>query len=72
MSEQTIALRYLGGAYIHGVPARDLTPDEAAEHGALIEEQQQLTGMKLYEPVAPAQAAKVAKVKEASDATAVQ
>ena len=33
-----IALRYLGGAFIHGVPARDLTADEAAQ---LISELQQ-------------------------------
>lgn len=51
-----IALRYLGGAWIHGVPARDLTADEAAQHGALIAEQEAVTGMKMYEAVAPAAA----------------
>ena len=54
MSE--IALRYLGGAWIHGVPARDLTAAEAAEHGAKIAEQESITGMKMYEPVQPAAA----------------
>ena len=29
-----IVLRYLGGAFIHGVPARDLTAAEAAQYGA--------------------------------------
>ena len=57
-----IAMRYLGGAFIHGVPARDLTADEAAQHGALIADQEALTGMKMYEPVAPqAQPAKATK-----------
>ncbi len=64
MSDTTIALRYLGGAYIHGVPARDLTTEEANQHGTLIAEQEALTGMKLYEPVAPAQAAKAVKVAD--------
>lgn len=54
MSKRATALRYLGGAYIHGVPARDLTPEEAKQYGALIDEQQALTGMKLYEPMAAA------------------
>ena len=63
MSE--IALRYLGGAWIHGVPARDLTAAEATEHGAKIAEQQAITGMSIYEPVqqpaaAPAKASKAA------------
>jgi hypothetical protein len=54
MSE--IALRYLGGAWIHGVPARDLTAGEAALHGELIRDQEAATGMRMYEPVAPAPA----------------
>lgn len=45
-------LRYLGGFYIHGVPARDLTADEAQQYGAAIQEQQSLTGIIIYEPVA--------------------
>ena len=28
-----IVFRYLGGAFIHGVPARDLTAAEAAQYG---------------------------------------
>lgn len=56
-----IAMRYLGGAFIHGVPARDLTADEAAQHGALIADQEALTGMKMYEAVAPAASAKATK-----------
>ena len=60
-----IALRYLGGAWIHGVPARDLTAAEAAQHGAKIAEQEAITGWKMYEPVqqpaaAPAKASKQA------------
>jgi hypothetical protein len=47
------ALRYVGdGAYIHGVPARDLTDEEAATFGALIREQEQAAHITLYEPVA--------------------
>lgn len=57
-----IALRYLGGAWIHGVPARDLTADEAAQHDATIADQEALTGTKMYEPVAaPAAAPKATK-----------
>ena len=55
----TIALKYLGGAFIHGVPARDLTADEAAQYGALIAEQEAVTHTPMYEPVQqPAQAPK--------------
>ena len=65
MSE--IALRYLGGAWIHGVPARDLTAAEAAEHGAKIAEQEAVTGMKMYEPVQPTAApAKASKAAQAA------
>ncbi len=64
-----IAMRYLGGAYIHGVPARDLTADEAAQHGALIADQEALTGMKMYEPV-PAPAAAPAKATKQAAAPA--
>lgn len=43
-------LRYIGGgAYILGVPARDLTDDEEKEHGALIRQQEKVSGLKLYE-----------------------
>lgn len=43
-------LKYVGdGAYILGVPARDLTDDEEKEHRALIREQQKASGLTLYE-----------------------
>lgn len=48
------ALKYLGGAFIHGVPARDLTADEAAQYGALIAEQEAVTHTPMYEAVQPA------------------
>jgi hypothetical protein len=46
-----VALHYLGGFYIHGVPARDLTADEAEQYRAVIKAQEKLTGLLLYEPV---------------------
>lgn len=46
-------LKYVGqGTYIHGVPARDLTDEEAARFEAVIREQEALTGTVLYEPAA--------------------
>ena len=46
-------LKYVGqGTYIHGVPARDLTDEEAAQFEAAIREQEALTGTVLYEPAA--------------------
>ncbi len=57
----TIELKYVGdGAYIHGVPARDLTAAEALEFGALITAQQDATQMQLYVPAThkPAKQAK--------------
>ena len=42
---------YKGGAHIHGVPARDLTPEQYEIYAATIEEQQALINMVLYEPV---------------------
>ena len=62
MSENT--LRYLGGAYIHGVPARDLTAEEAAQYGALIADQEAVTHTRMYEPVPPV--AQAPKVKQAA------
>ncbi len=63
MSEQSSTpLRYLGGYFIHGVPARDLTADEAQQYADTIKEQEKLTGVKLYEPVKTA--AKAAKPQE--------
>lgn len=54
-------LRYVGdGTYIYGVPARDLTEEEAAKFEAVIREQEALIGSVLYEPV-PAQSATIGK-----------
>lgn len=48
------ALKYVGaGTYIHGVPARDLTEEEAAQYGALIREQEAAARVTLYERAAP-------------------
>lgn len=45
-------LRYIGGgAYIHGVPARDLTDEEEKAFAKAIAEQERLVGIKLYEKV---------------------
>ena len=45
----TQALRYVGdGEYIYGVPARDLTADEAASFAALIAATQAATERVLY------------------------
>jgi hypothetical protein len=47
-----MAMKYIGdGAWIHGVPARDLTNEEEKQHADLIAEQEQITGIKLYEAV---------------------
>ena len=47
-----MAMEYVGsGAYIHGVPARDLSDEEQKKFADLIKEQEKLTGMKLYQPV---------------------
>ena len=43
--------KYLGGGHIHGVPARDLTAEEYEQHKATIDQQEQATGQKFYEPV---------------------
>ncbi len=46
-------LKYLGGGYIPGVPARDLTDDEEKQHAALIQAEEKASGFKLYgKPVA--------------------
>lgn len=60
-----MSMKYVGdGSHIIGVPARDLTDDEAREYGALIREQEKASGLKLYERVAkdeePAKPAKPA------------
>jgi hypothetical protein len=50
--ERVNGLRYIGsGAYIPGVPARDLTPAEALEFTDLIMAQQLVSGVALYETV---------------------
>ena len=69
-----IVFRYLGGAFIHGVPARDLTAAEAAQYGALIAEQEAITHTPMYEVVpqaAPQQAAATPKGKAAQTAQEV-
>ena len=43
-----IAYTWTGVAYIHGVPARDLTADEARQYAEIITQQQLLTGLTLY------------------------
>lgn len=59
-----ITLRYLGGAFIHGVPARDLTAAEAAQYGALIADQEAATNTQMYAPEAAA--AQAPKGKQAA------
>ena len=68
MSE--ITLRYLGGAFIHGVPARDLTAEEAAQYGALIAEQEAVTHTAMYEIVPQAAPQQAPKSKQAAAQTA--
>lgn len=47
-----IALRYVGdGEYIHGVPARDLSAEEAERYADAIAAAQLATGRVLYERV---------------------
>jgi hypothetical protein len=42
-------MRYVGGGdYLPGIPARDLTAEEAVEHRAAIEENEAATGKALY------------------------
>lgn len=44
--------RYIGnGAFVPGVPARDLTPEEMAEYQEVIAGQVAITGQPLYESV---------------------
>ena len=45
-------MRYIGkGAFIHGVPARDLTDAEVEKFGKQIAEQEEITGVQIYAPV---------------------
>lgn len=41
-------LQYVGAEFIVGVPARDLTPEEASLYAAPIAENEQATGRPLY------------------------
>jgi hypothetical protein len=41
-------LRYVGNEFLVGVPARDLTAEEAAEYAAQINENEAATGRALY------------------------
>lgn len=66
-----IVLRYLGGAFIHGVPARDLTAAEAAQYGALIAEQEAVTHTPMYEVVPVAVQAPKGKQQAAQTAQEV-
>lgn len=56
-------LHYVGNEFIVGVPARDLTADEAAVYAAQINENEAATGRALY--VAAEVAAVVTPVTEA-------
>lgn len=52
-----MGMHYVGdGTFIQGIPARDLTEDEAARHKAVIVAQQKLTGVVLYVEIVPAPA----------------
>jgi len=56
MKNQTVGLRYVGaGAYIVGVPARDLSPEEAALHADAIRRVAD-AGQILYAPLSPSAA----------------
>lgn len=41
-------VKYSGGAYIHGVPARDLTEEEWKKYKSVIRKQEKIIGIKLY------------------------
>ncbi len=47
-----VSLRYVGdGQYLPGVPARDLSADEAAQHMDAINAHARATGRTLYAPI---------------------
>lgn len=49
-----VSLRYVGdGHYLPGVPARDLSADEAAQHLEAINAHARATGRTLYAPIEP-------------------
>lgn len=56
--------KYLGGGFITHVPARDLTDAESKTFADIIAEQEELTGVRLYEPVK-----KPAKSKKSDEGT---
>ncbi len=48
-AQKSVGLQYIGpGDYIPGVPARDLTSEEAAEFRDLIAANYRATGVRLY------------------------
>jgi len=64
-----IVLRYIGdGGYIPGVPARDLTAADVAQHGDRIAAEEAASNTRLYEPAAPAAQAAPAKGRTAAQA----
>ena len=66
------ALKYVGnGTYIHGVPARDLTADEAQTYRKIIEEQEALIGRKLYQAVESKPQARKEETQEKAAVTSV-
>ena len=42
--------QYVGGGYVPGVPARDLTPEEYEQHAFKIEHEREMSGITLYVP----------------------
>ena len=49
---EPVVWRYVGnGAFVPGVPARDLTPAEMQEHAEIISAQSSLIGVPLYEAI---------------------
>jgi hypothetical protein len=61
-----MGVRYLGhGEFIPGVPARDLTAEEAARFGKAIAEHRRNTGRDLYGPPVPAEARPANKASKA-------
>lgn len=67
------ALTYTGAGYIPGVPARDLTAEEAAQFQAVIEREQAASNTVLYVPVtdAPQQTSKRPAKPEAQEVSNV-
>lgn len=62
-------LRYLGrGEFIPGVPARDLTAEEAAQFRAVIREHRENTGRELYGPPIPVTAVEHGDAEPSGDA----